>query len=79
MMARSITCDALCLHRCIWKHALKSTLAEGYPGIWQVALTGTEFEADLDGKVVPPYTSVAVEAGAVLTVSKVRSWSSPCP
>ena len=38
----------------------------------QVALTGAEFEADVDGKPVAPYTSVAVEAGAVLTVSKVR-------
>ena len=39
----------------------------------KVALTGAEFEADLDGEPVPPYTSVAVPAGAVLTVGKVRT------
>ncbi len=54
-------------------------MADGNPDIRQVALTGTEFEADLDGKPVPPYTSVAVDAGAVVTVSKVQSDQNPRP
>ena len=48
-----------------------------------MALTGAEFEADLDGKPVQPYTSTAVHAGAVLTVGKARpavitSQAEPC-
>ena len=54
---------------------LTALLASMCSSTLQVALAGTEFEADLDGKPAPPYTSVAVDAGAVLTVSKVRSCS----
>lgn len=39
--------------------------------IVQVALTGAAFEAELDGKPVPSYTSIAVAAGSVLKITTV--------
>ena len=35
------------------------------------ALTGAEFEAEIDGTAVPLWNSVLVKAGSVLTVGKV--------
>ncbi len=35
------------------------------------ALTGADFEADIDGSSIPLWTSVLVKAGSVLTVGKV--------
>ncbi len=35
------------------------------------ALTGADFEAEVDGSAVPLWTSVLVKAGSVLTVGKV--------
>ena len=36
------------------------------------ALTGADFEAEIDGSFVPLWTSVLVRAGSVLTVGKVN-------
>ena len=41
--------------------------------IGQVALTGAAFEAELDGKSVPSYTSIAVASGSVLKITTVSS------
>ena len=35
------------------------------------ALTGADFEADIDGSAVALWTSVLVKAGSVLTIGKV--------
>ena len=35
------------------------------------ALTGADFDAEVDGSAVPLWTSVLVKAGSVLTVGKV--------
>lgn len=37
-----------------------------------VALSGAEFDAEVDGSHVPLWTSMLVKAGSVLTVGKVR-------
>ena len=41
--------------------------------IGQVALTGAAFEAELDGKSVPSYTSIAAASGSVLKITTVSS------
>ena len=41
----------------------------------QIALTGAEFEAELDGRPVPAYTSVEAPANSVLKIGAVCS----CP
>lgn len=35
------------------------------------ALTGPDFEADVDGSAVPLWTSILIKSGSVLTVGKV--------
>ena len=44
----------------------------------QIALTGAEFEAELDGRAVPAYTSVEALAGSVLKIGAVRSCPTRC-
>lgn len=42
------------------------------------ALTGADFEADVDGSAVPLWTSILIKSGSVLTVGKVSPIAPYC-
>lgn len=42
------------------------------------ALTGADFEADVDGSAVPLWTSILIKSGSVLTVGKASPVTPYC-